>query len=63
VLRDKIKEKCKERGISIRQLEREAGLSGGTVKKWNQFNPRANSLLKVSKVLGVSIDELMEGKA
>lgn len=62
MFRDKIKEICKERGISIRELERRAGLGEGTVKKWKDFTPRADNLLKVAKVLEVSMEELLDGE-
>lgn len=61
MFRDKIKEICKERGISIRELERRAGLGEGTVKKWKDFTPRAESLVRIADVLGVTVDELLRG--
>lgn len=59
MIRDKIKELCKERGISIRQLERDADLGEGTIKKWSDFNPRLENVMKVANALGVSLDELL----
>ena len=59
MLRDKIKEMCKERGITIKQLERDAELGEGTIKKWSDFNPRLENVVKVADVLGVSVDDLI----
>lgn len=62
MFRDKIKEMCKERGISVKELERRADLGDGTVKKWKDFYPRAESLVRVAEVLGVTVDELLRGE-
>ena len=50
---------CKERGITIKQLERDAELGEGTIKKWSDFNPRLENVVKVADVLGVSVDDLI----
>ena len=34
-----IKELCDEKGISITQLEKEAGLKSGTICKWDEHSP------------------------
>ena len=60
MIKDKIKELCKEKGISVKQLEQEAGLGEGTIKKWSQFNPRVDNVKKVADTLEVSIDELLQ---
>ena len=59
VLFKKICEICKERGISIARLEREAGLGNATVRGWATSSPTVDSLSKVASYLGVSIDELL----
>lgn len=60
MFKDKIKEICKERGMSVKELERQSGLGEGTIKKWSEFYPRVDSLMKVASVLGVTIDELIK---
>lgn len=56
---DKIKEICNEKGISIASLERSAGLSNGTISKWNDSSPTVENLQAVAKVLKVKIHKLI----
>lgn len=55
-----IKGICKERGISIRSVEIEAGLSNGSIGKWNEAMPAADNLVAVAKILGTTAEELLE---
>lgn len=52
---------CKEKNISKRKLEREAGLSNGSTSKWKTEGnlPNQQSLEKVSEYFGVSISYLL----
>lgn len=55
-LLDRINELCKEKGISRRQMEREAGLGTGSTSKWKgQFRPNQASMKKLSEYFGVSV--------
>ena len=56
---DKIKEVCKSKGVSVASVERKAGLSNGTISKWNAVSPTVNKLNAVAKVLKVKIDTLL----
>ena len=59
--RDKIKQICKERGMSVRELEQKAGLSGNTITRWTDGkNPSIKTLARVAEVLGMSVPELLE---
>lgn len=60
MVKDKIKELCQMKGMTIKQLEQESGLCEGTIKKWSEFNPRVDSLKRVADVLNVTIDELVK---
>ena len=55
----KILEKCKERGITLAELERQAGLANRTIYKWNESVPSVDKVLAVANVLGVTVDELV----
>lgn len=59
---DRIKEICKERGISVSAVEKEAGLGTGTISKWNESSPTVANLQAVAKVLHTTVDKLMEQK-
>ncbi|MFR1871722.1 MAG: helix-turn-helix domain-containing protein [Faecalimonas umbilicata] len=57
---DKVSKKAVEKGISINLLENRAGVSTGSIYKWNTVSPTVRSLSKVARVLGCTIDELLE---
>lgn len=57
---DKVSKKAVEKGISINLLESRAGVSTGSIYKWNTVSPTVRSLSKVARVLGCTIDELLE---
>lgn len=55
-LLDRINLLCKEKGISRRQMEKEAGLGTGSTSKWKSgYRPNQNSLKKLSDFFGVSL--------
>ena len=56
---DKIKAICKEKGMSVRQLESAAGLKNGAISKWNDSSPTIKSLKAVADVLKVKVDKLI----
>lgn len=59
---DRVKKLCSNRNISVGNLEKELELSNGSIYKWNKSIPRADTLLKVAKYFGVSIEYLLEAK-
>ena len=56
---DNVKNRAKAAGISINAIEKRAGLSIGSVCKWNTVSPTASNLLKVAQILGCSINDLL----
>ena len=55
-LLDRINELCKEKGISRRHMEKEAGLGTGSTSKWKGgFRPNQASMKKLSDFFGVSV--------
>lgn len=60
MLYDVIRNICSEKGLSIRYVERKAQLTNGTIGKWNECEPSANNLFRVAKVLGYTVEELLE---
>lgn len=55
-----MKKICEEKGISITQLEKDAGLSNGSIVKWRNCIPKADSLQAVAKVLKVKMEKLLQ---
>lgn len=54
-----IKKICAEKGMSVSQLEKKAGLTNGSISKWNDHVPQADRLNAVAKVLKVKMEKLM----
>ena len=58
-LLNRLKDLCKERGITIAQVERGAGLALTTIAKWNRITPGIDKVASVADYLEISIDELL----
>lgn len=56
---DNVREICMEKGISISSVEKEAGISNGSIRKWNESSPTISNLKSVANVLGVTVDVLI----
>ena len=50
---------CRQREITIAELERAAGLGNGVVRKWNDASPTLRTVIAVADYLGVTLDELV----
>jgi len=57
---DKIRALAEEKGISIYKLEKDAELSKGSICKWNENIPSVDKIQRVAKLLGVTVDSLLE---
>lgn len=57
---ENVKHLCDEKGISISQLEKEAGLGNGTIGGWKTSVPRIDSVQSVAKVLKVKMEKLLK---
>ena len=55
-----IKERCKERRISLNEVERLAGIGKNTIYRWDKNRPSIDRVLKVAAVLGVTAAELLK---
>lgn len=60
MLVDNIQRLCKEKGASLKSLERETGIGNGVIARWAHGSPRVDSLRKVADYFGVTIDELLK---
>ena len=56
-----IKEKAREKGITLTDLEKQAGISSKGIYKWDRQDPSVSKVLKVAKILGTTVEELVEG--
>ena len=50
---------CKEKNISIAKLERETGISNGTISRWGKSSPTVENVSKVAAYLGTTVDALI----
>ena len=62
MLYERIKARCTEMGVSIAEVERQAGLSNGSISKWGKSMPQVDRLNAVAKVLGTTIGALLGEK-
>ena len=61
-LRDKIKELCKEKQISMNTLETTLGFGKGYISKLGKSTPNASKIQQIADYFGVTIDYLMSGE-
>lgn len=61
MLYDNIKAICDKKKLTISWVEKEAGLSNGTIGKWRETGAVVNNVYAVAKVLNVSVEELLVG--
>lgn len=45
---------------TIDQIEREAGLSERTIRRWDDHSPSIDKVFRVAKVLGCTVDDLVK---
>ena len=50
---------CKERGMTVKELERILGFSNGTIHFWKKGSPRVDRLKAVVDYFGVTVDALI----
>ena len=56
-----IKELCEEKGVTIKKMEQDIGISANSSFKWKARTPSAENLLKLSEYFGVSTDYILTG--
>lgn len=57
---DLVKSEAVKKKLSIHKLEQMVGISNGTISRWRgKGQPRANTLKKISEILGVPMEQLV----
>ncbi len=59
-LGSRVKELCRERGISVAKIERLAGIPEKSISKWDTNIPSFDKVERVVDAFGISFDEFME---
>ena len=56
---NKVKELCEKSNITYAELERKLEIGNGTIRRWEDKNPRIDNLIAVANYFGVTVDELI----
>lgn len=56
----KVKQYAQQAKLSIREVERRCGFHYGIIQRWDEHLPSIDKVVKVAKVLGVTVDELVK---
>lgn len=59
LLKERVQDLVKEYGITVKQLEIEAGIKQGNIKDWGEHVPSIEKVVKVADYFGVSVDFLL----
>lgn len=59
---ERVMQKCDEEGLTIKALERKAGFSNATIRKWETQKPSYDKVVKVADCLNVTLNWLITGK-
>lgn len=57
---DNVKKVCREKDITLSQLEADVGLARSNIFKWSVNDPGSTKLKAVAEYLGVSADRLLQ---
>lgn len=60
---DRIKELCAKKGVTVRQMEIDNGMTRGKASKWKIYTPQSDTLLLLAEYFGVSTDYLLTGES
>lgn len=58
---DSVYEYATKRKMTISEVEKKANLSPNSIYKWKESEPKIGNLMRVAKVLGVSVNTLLKG--
>lgn len=59
---EKIKDLCKQKGVSINTLETESGIGRNNIARWERYTPGVDKVKAVADYFGVSVDYILKGK-
>lgn len=60
-MKDRVKELCKKKGVSMNTAEKEIGLAKGYISKLDKSVPNMNTMQKIADYFNVTSDFLMNG--
>lgn len=60
MLATKIRALCRERKISVAQLEEKTDIGKNSIYDWNRVNPAVDKVKRVADFFGITVDELLK---
>lgn len=61
-LYERVKKLASEKGDTIAEVERNLGLSNGSISKWDKHMPNGIKLKQLADYFNISVDGLLEDK-
>ena len=58
---ERLKDLCKQKGVTVGQMESDNGITRGNANKWRNSMPNPKMLMKLSEYFGVSTDYILTG--
>ena len=55
----RFKQLCKENGVTQKKALADMGMHRNRVQSWNDANPSAEALIKISEYFGITTDEVL----
>lgn len=62
MLKDTIKMLAAEKGMTLRELAKVSEVPYTAIREWNSSMPSALALVKVTTVLGTTVEKVLEGE-
>lgn len=59
---ERIKQLAREKELTIKAIEQNAGFGNGTIRRWDNSPPSADKLLKIAYMLNTTCEYLLTGK-
>lgn len=60
---ERIKQLAREKELTIKAIEQNAGFGNGTIRRWDNSPPSADKLLKIAYMLNTTCEYLLTGKS
>lgn len=61
-VKERVELLCRQRGMSVKELESTLGFGKSTIVKWDVASPRVDKLAEVAKYFNVTLDWLFYGE-
>lgn len=59
---ENVRRLAKEKGKSLKDIEKELGFTAGSFSRWISHEPNAYTVMKIAEYFGVEISDLLSGK-